>query len=59
MLAATVGAGEERILSVQRDWADATLHHIGIGLDAAASRKRVMLPKRDSEWRIALASLVF
>ena len=35
MLAAAVGTGEECILPVQRDWADAALHHIGIDLDAA------------------------
>ena len=34
MLAAAVGCGEERVLSAQRDGADAAFAHIGIDLNA-------------------------
>ena len=37
--AAAVGTGEERVLPVQRDWADATFDHIGIDLDAAVAHE--------------------
>src|ERR1700722_4307098 len=39
MLAAAIGAGEQRILSVQRDRSDAALHHVGIDLDAAVIKE--------------------
>jgi transposase IS66-like protein len=58
MFAAAVGAGEQRILSVQRDVPNAALHYVGIHLDAAVveeSRKPILARQR---MRIASASLV-
>jgi hypothetical protein len=39
MLAAAIGAGEQRIFAVQRDRSDAALHHVGIDLDAAVIKE--------------------
>ena len=46
MLAAAIRAGEQRILSVQRDRADAALHHVGIDLDAAIIQEAVSPSQR-------------
>ena len=47
MLAATIGTGEQRILSVQRDRSDAALHHVRIDLDAAVVEEaREAIPAR-------------
>ena len=35
VLAAAVGAGEEGVLAVERDWPDGALNDIGVDLDAA------------------------
>lgn len=48
MLGAAVGAGEERILAVQRNWADGALDDVGVDLDRAVVEESCQtLPARE------------
>ena len=48
VLAAAVGAGEECVFTVKRDGPDASLHDVGVDLDAAIVEEAVRPPQRES-----------
>ena len=47
VLAAAVGAGEERVLAVERDWSDRSFDDIAVDLDAAVVKEAVSPCQRD------------